>query len=84
VQAPRSGRGFLFLGCRFTGQLSRTFARQIMKRSGGTHRAIVLPDTLTRNEERFLETQGIEPVAAGLTGFVTALGDRLGALAAEA
>ena len=31
VQALRSGRNFLFLGCRFDDQLTRSFARQIMK-----------------------------------------------------
>lgn len=84
VQALREGRGFLFLGCRFAGQLARTFARQVMKRSAGPHRAVVLPETLTRNEARFLEAQAIEPVACGLTDFVAALGDRLGALSAQA
>ena len=35
VQHLRSGRGFLFLGCRFSTQLERIFARQIIKRSCG-------------------------------------------------
>lgn len=32
VKEVRSGRNFLFLGCRFRNQLERTYARQIMKR----------------------------------------------------
>jgi hypothetical protein len=59
VQALRSGRGFLFLGCRFDTQLDRAYARQIMKRSGPRHWA-VLDGPLSRNEERFLREQCIE------------------------
>jgi hypothetical protein len=59
VQALRRGRGFLFLGCRFDTQLDRTYARQIMKRSGSRHWA-VLEGSLSRNEKRFLEEQSIE------------------------
>lgn len=58
VQRRRQGRGFLFLGCRFNDQLTRTFARQIMKRSSDQHWA-VLPEEPTRMEARFLEEQGI-------------------------
>lgn len=66
VQARRARLGFVFLGCRFNDQLPRTFARQIMKRSGGPHYA-VLPDEPTRMEARFLEEQGITRIALPLT-----------------
>ncbi|PEQ11730.1 SIR2 family protein [Novosphingobium sp. PC22D] len=59
VRRRRTGLGFVFLGCRFHDQLLRTYARQIMKRSGERHYAVVELDTLTRNERRFLEEQGI-------------------------
>lgn len=58
VQELRKGREFLFMGCRFNDQLQRAFARQIMKRSSDQHWAII-DGTLSRNEERFLEEQGI-------------------------
>jgi SIR2-like domain len=58
VQQLRSGRHFLFMGCRFNDQLSRSFARQIMKRSSSQHWA-VLPETPTRMEERFLQENNI-------------------------
>ncbi len=74
VQQLRTGRGFLFLGCRFNDQLTRSFARQIMKRSGDRHWA-VLPDEPTRMELRFLEENNVTridrslaDVAALLTG----------------
>lgn len=77
VQKRRAGRGFLFLGCRFYDQILRTFARSILKRSGGPHYAVV-PEDLTRNEIKFLATEGITPLtlplaeAAGLlTGSTT-------------
>ncbi|MCP2848964.1 SIR2 family protein, partial [Salmonella enterica subsp. enterica serovar Typhimurium] len=56
VQALRSGRSFLFLGCRFNDQLTRSFARQIMKRSSDRHWAL-LPDEPTRMEAKFLAEQ---------------------------
>jgi hypothetical protein len=68
VQALRSGRHFLFLGCRFNDQLPRSFARQIMKRSSDVHWA-VLPDEPTRMEVRFLAEQGIERIALSLEAF---------------
>lgn len=68
VQQVRSGLGFVFLGCRFNDQLPRAFARQILKRSGGPHYAI-LPDEPTRMEGRFLEEMGIHRVAMSLTAF---------------
>lgn len=72
VQALRTGRHFLFLGCRFNDQLQRTFARQIMKRSSDHHWA-VLPGELTRNEIRFLEEQNIQRIDMPLQQFVALL-----------
>jgi len=73
VQQLRSGRHFLFLGCRFRNQLERTFARQIMKRSSDKHWA-VLPGELSRNEARFLEEQNITRIDMPLDAFVRLLG----------
>jgi len=73
VKTRRSGRGFLFVGCRFDEQTLRIYARQIMKRSRGPHFALVDPQTLTRNELRFFATQGIAPVAADATALAEAL-----------
>lgn len=72
VKSLRVGRHFLFLGCRFATQIGRSFARQIMKRSSDRHWA-VLPETPTRNEERFLAQQGIERIAMPLAAFVEEL-----------
>jgi hypothetical protein len=72
VQEIRSGRGFLFLGCRFSTQLERIFAHQIMKRSGGQSWA-VLPETPTRNELRFLQQHGIERLEMTLADFADTL-----------
>ena len=81
VQHLRRGRGFLFLGCRFDDQLQRSFARQIMKRSGDRHWA-VLPGEPTRNEARFLEEQHIERLGVSLEAFAQELADRMAAAAA--
>ena len=72
VQALRSGRRFLFLGCRFQDQLERIFARQIMKRSSDRHWAVI-PGSLTRKEARFLEEQNIERIDMPLQEFESAL-----------
>ncbi len=72
VQELRTGRHFLFLGCRFNDQLQRSFARQIMKRSSDQHWA-VLPGELTRNELRFLEEQNIQHIDMPLQQFVALL-----------
>jgi len=72
VQEIRKGRSFLFLGCRFSTQLERLFAHQIIKRSSDKHWAI-LPEDLTRNEARFLEEHNIERIAMNLDEFVTSL-----------
>jgi SIR2-like protein len=66
VKARRTGRSFLFLGCRFNDQLLRTYARQVSKRSAEVHYTIVEPDTLSRNELRFLVGQGLTPLAIPL------------------
>ncbi len=72
VQAWRSGRNFLFLGCRFDDQLTRCFARQIMKRSSDRHWA-VLPEEPTRMEARFLAEQNITRIAMPLAQFAQGL-----------
>lgn len=76
VQTWRTGRNFLFLGCRFDDQLTRCFARQIMKRSGGHHWA-VLPEEPTRMEARFLQEQNITRIDWPLTQFASSLVDAL-------
>lgn len=72
VQAWRRGRNFLFLGCRFDDQLTRSFARQIMKRSSDQHWA-VLPHEPTRMEARFLQEQNITRIDLPLAQFADAL-----------
>ncbi|MDJ0447658.1 SIR2 family protein [Methylocystis sp. JR02] len=72
VQTIRKGRNFLFLGCRFTNQLERSFARQIMKRSSDTHWALIEGE-LTRNEEKFLREQNIQRIDAKLADFAAEL-----------
>ena len=71
VQELRKGRSFVFLGCRFSTQMERMFARQIMKRSSEKHWA-VLPEEPTRNEAHFLEQFNIERIAMPLSEFVSA------------
>ncbi len=72
VQHLRSGRGFIFLGCRFSTQLERIFARQIIKRSSDRHFA-VLPEEPTRNEQRFLLEHGIERIETPLAEWAASL-----------
>jgi hypothetical protein len=79
VQAHRASRSFLFLGCRFDNQLTRCFARQIMKRSSDQHWA-VLPEEPTRMEARFLAEQNITRIAGSLAQFSETL---IAALQAE-
>jgi len=62
VRDRRTGLGFVFIGCHFHDQLLRTYARQIIKRSSDRHYAIVELAALTRNERRFLDEQGIQPI----------------------
>lgn len=71
IQGQRVGKNFLFIGCRFNDQLSRTFARQIMKRSSAQHWA-VLPEEPTRMEAKFLEEQNITRIDMALADFVKA------------
>jgi SIR2-like protein len=66
VKDRRTERSFVFIGCRFNDQLLRTYARQITKRSSTTHYAIVEPDTLTKNELKFLIEQRLTPIAMPL------------------
>jgi hypothetical protein len=72
VQQLRNGRNFVFLGCRFSTQLERVFAQQIIKRSSDKHWA-VLPQEPTRNEKRFLEQYRIERIETPLEEWVAAL-----------
>jgi len=72
VQERRRERGFLFLGMRFNTQLERNFARQIMKRSGGPHFAVLHGPT-TRNEARFITEQDIVRIDMPLADFTAAL-----------
>jgi len=76
VQQRRASLGFVFLGCRFDDQLSRAFARQIMKRSKGPHYA-VLPEPPTRMEGRFLAEQGITRIALPLAAVAATLCEHL-------
>jgi SIR2-like domain len=73
VKDRRTERSFVFVGCRFNDQLLRTYARQITKRSSTTHYAIVEPETLTRNECRFLLEQRLTPIAIPLAQAVEIL-----------
>jgi hypothetical protein len=72
VQSRRSGRSFLFLGCRFDDQVARTYARQIMKRSSARHWAVFEHEP-TRNERRFFEEQLITVMPCSLNAFIEAL-----------
>jgi SIR2-like domain len=62
IRQRRTGRGFLFLGCRFYDQILRNFARAILKRSGCQAYAVVPPEGLTPNEIRFFATERITPL----------------------
>ncbi len=86
VQNIRAGRHFLFLGCRFSTQLERIFAQQIIKRSSDSHWA-VLPEEPTRNEARFLAEYNIKRLALPLgafTGLLTKEAEPVQAYAAAA
>lgn len=73
VQERRKGKGFLFLGCRFDNQLTRSYARQIMKRSSNGPHWAVLPGELAKNEERFLQEQNITRLDMDLNAFFDAV-----------
>src|SRR3954469_10498004 len=66
VQNLRAGRNFLFLGCRFDGEVGRTFARQIIKRSSDKHWAVISGE-LTKNEQKFMQTYNITHVDISLS-----------------
>lgn len=69
VQQRRVEANFLFLGCRFDHQLTRAFARQIMKRSSSRHWAI-LETPLTRMEQQFVQEQQIQVLELSLQEFL--------------
>lgn len=69
VQELRVGANFLFLGCRFNNQLTRTYARQIMKRSSDIHWAVI-EGQLTRMEKKFIAEQNITQIDMPLDEFV--------------
>jgi hypothetical protein len=73
VKDRRTERNFVFIGCRFNDQLLRTYARQITKRSAALHYAVVEPETLSKNELRFLIGQGLTPIAVPLQRAVEVL-----------
>ena len=83
VQELRTGASFLFMGCRFNNQLTRTYARQVMKRSSDKHWAVI-PGALTRMEQKFLEEQNITRIDMPLAQFAEWLqtGKLIAALAA--
>lgn len=69
VQELRVGANFLFMGCRFNNQLTRTYARQVMKRSTEKHWAVI-DGPLTRMEKKFLVEQNITQIDMPLAEFV--------------
>jgi len=69
IKVLRTGAHFLFMGCRFNHQLTRTYARQVMKRSSDKHWAVI-DGPLTRMEQRFLEEQNITRIDMPLADFV--------------
>ncbi|AEV25352.1 LOW QUALITY PROTEIN: hypothetical protein Dsui_0947 [Azospira oryzae PS] len=73
VKSRRASRGFVFFGCRFRDQLTRTYARQVMKRSAGPHFAVLPAAELTRNELRFIAEQGITVIDRPLAEVAAAL-----------
>ena len=75
VQELRVNSHFLFLGCRFNHQLTRSYARQIMKRSSAKHWAVI-EGSLTRMEEKFLEEQGIARIEMPLAAFLDTVQNR--------
>ena len=83
VQELRVGANFLFMGCRFSNQLTRTYARQVMKRSTDKHWAVI-EGSLTRMEKRFLEEQNITQIDMPLAEFVVWLNENKSKLALAA
>ena len=76
VKRRRAGGGFLFLGCRFNDQMLRTYARQILKRSGGGHLAVLGGVPPTRNERRFLDEMEVDVLELSLPDLAHALAAR--------
>lgn len=74
VKEKRTGKGFVFIGCRFHDQMLRTYARQIIKRSGEGHIAFVGNESLTNNEKKFFEAEGITPIALEAKDLAALLG----------
>lgn len=72
IKERRRKRGFLFLGCRFDDQMLRTYARQIIKRSGGQSYVVVATPP-TRMEARFYAELGLEPLEVDLPDAIAAL-----------
>ncbi|WP_172328100.1 SIR2 family protein [Mangrovicoccus sp. HB161399] len=72
VRHRRTNRSFLFLGCRFDDQMLRIFARQIVKRSGGNHVAVIEGE-VSRMEQKFLDEMGIVRVNLPVSAVVEAL-----------
>ncbi|MFB9267588.1 SIR2 family protein [Bradyrhizobium erythrophlei] len=66
IKQRRTGRSFLFIGCRFNDQLLRSYARQITTRSTDIHYGLVDPEALSRNELCFLAEQRLTPLAMWL------------------
>lgn len=83
VQSLRKGRNFLFLGCRFSTQIERNFARQTMKRSSDRHWAVI-EGPLTKNEVKFIKEQNIERIDMPLAEFFAQLTGAANATTAEA
>jgi len=72
VKTRRAQGGFLFLGCRFHDQTLRSYARQIAKRSGGNHVAVMEPG-MAKNEQKFLAEMGAMVIEQPLGVFVDQL-----------
>jgi hypothetical protein len=68
VQTLRTGSNFLFMGCRFNHQLTRSYARQVMKRSSDKHWAVI-EGPLTKMEKKFVKEQNITVIDMPLTEF---------------
>lgn len=82
VQRLRTGRHFLFMGCRFNNQGDRIFARQIMKRSSDRHWALIEEETPPK-EARFLFMQNIQPIRMGLEEFIEGVTGSLSIMSGE-
>jgi hypothetical protein len=66
VRTRRTGTGFVFLGCRLNDQTLRSYARQLLKRSGGRHFIVTEPGQLSRNEQRFVHEHGLIAIVSPL------------------